>query len=154
EAAGRVPWRILRHIPQRIPRPGGRRATGAGGAGRSVRAPRPTTTPGRVVMKEPVVLSSPASAGAPPSAPPAVTMDLLSLVRMVVRQWRVTMVGGLLTLAGLVGVVQLSSPTYEATGSTVLLSPPEAPVPEARPGEPVAPPSVGQNPFARYGDLS
>jgi hypothetical protein len=46
-----------------------------------------------------------------------------------------------------------SSPTYESTGSIVLLPPPEAPDVEAA-AEPAPPPTVGQNPFARYGDLS
>lgn len=81
------------------------------------------------------------------------SMDILSLLRLVVRQWRVTVPAAVVSLVGVVAALQLSSPTYEATGSIVLLSPPEAPDVEAVPGS--APPSeVGQNPFARYGDLS
>ncbi len=80
-------------------------------------------------------------------------MDVLSLLRLVGRHWRVTAPALLLTLLGLVAALQLSSPTYQATGSIVLLSPPEAPDVNAAPGS--APmPEVGQNPFARYGDLS
>jgi hypothetical protein len=87
------------------------------------------------------------------SAPSGVSMDVLSLLRLVGRHWRVTAPALLLTLIGLVAALQLSSPTYQATGSIVLLSPPEAPDVNAPPGSAPAP-EVGQNPFARYGDLS
>jgi len=80
-------------------------------------------------------------------------MDLLSLLRLIGRHWRVTVPAALLTLVGLVGALQLSSPTYQATGSIVLLSPPQAPEIDAA-TEDGAPPEAGQNPFARYGDLS
>jgi hypothetical protein len=80
-------------------------------------------------------------------------MDVLSLLRLVVAHWRVTAPAALLTVIGLVGAFQFSSPTYEATGSVLLLSPPEPPDVTDRPeSEPV--PDVGQNPFTRYGDLS
>jgi hypothetical protein len=76
-------------------------------------------------------------------------MDVLSLLRLVVRHWRATVPAALLTVLGLVAAFQFSSPTYEATGSLVLLSPPEPPdvddLPEGAPA-----PSVGENPFARY----
>jgi hypothetical protein len=80
-------------------------------------------------------------------------MDVLSLLQLLVRHWRVTAPAAVLTLLGLVAALQLSSPTYEATASTVLFSPPEPPevngLPESAPA-----PDVGQNPFARYGDLA
>jgi hypothetical protein len=80
-------------------------------------------------------------------------MDVLSLLRLVVRRWRVTAPAAVLTLVALVAATRLSSPTYEATGSVVLLSPPDAPGVDAAPG--AAPPlDVGQNPFTRYDDLS
>jgi hypothetical protein len=82
-----------------------------------------------------------------------VSMDVLSILRLVVRHWRVTAPAALLTLVGVGAVFKSSSPTYEATGAVVLLSPPEAPEVNDRP-ETAPPPEVGQNPFARYGDLS
>jgi hypothetical protein len=63
----------------------------------------------------------------------------------------VTLPVALLALIGVVGALKVSSPTYEATGSIILLSPPEPPK------DPITgqvAPEVGQNPFARYGDLS
>ena len=80
-------------------------------------------------------------------------MDVLSLLRLLVRHWRVTAPAALLTIVGVGVALQVSSPTYEATGSVVLLSPPEAPDLNASAGS-VTVPEVGQNPFARYGDLS
>jgi hypothetical protein len=79
-------------------------------------------------------------------------MDVLSLLRLVVSHWRVTAPAALLTVIGLVAAFQFSSPTYEATGSVVLLGPPEPP--DVTDGPESAAPDVGQNPFARYGDLS
>jgi capsular polysaccharide biosynthesis protein len=80
-------------------------------------------------------------------------MDVLSILRLLVRRWRVTAPAALLTVI-LIGVAFLSSsPTYEATASIALLPPPEAPDPNA-PSASALPPGVGQNPFARYGDLS
>jgi hypothetical protein len=82
-----------------------------------------------------------------------VSLDVLSILRLLVRHWRVTAPAALLTII-LIGVaLQGSSPTYEATGSVVLLSPPEPPDTGAGPGS-AAPADVGQNPFTRYGDLS
>jgi hypothetical protein len=82
-----------------------------------------------------------------------VSMDVLSLLKLLFRHWRVTAPAAVLTLLGLVTALQLSSPTYEATGSIVLLPSPEPPdangLPESAPA-----PDVGQNPFARYGDLA
>jgi hypothetical protein len=88
------------------------------------------------------------------SARPAssgVSMDVLSVLRLIARRWRVTAPAALLTLLLIGAALRSSSPTYEATGSIVLLPPPEAPDVTA-PAGPA--PSVGQNPFARYGDLS
>jgi hypothetical protein len=79
-------------------------------------------------------------------------MDVLSLLRLLGRHWRVTAPAALLTLIGLVAAFRVSTPTYNATGSIVLLSPPEAPevtTPSAGP-----PPEVGQNPYNRYGDIA
>jgi hypothetical protein len=80
-------------------------------------------------------------------------MDVLSLLRLVARHWRVTAPALVLTLVGLVAALQLSSPTYQAAGSIALLSPPEPPEVDAAPGAAGAA-EVGQNPFARYGDLA
>lgn len=80
-------------------------------------------------------------------------MDVLSILRLLVRRWRVTAPAALLTVI-LIGVAFLSSsPTYEATASIALLPPPEAPDVNS-PSASALPPGVGQNPFARYGDLS
>lgn len=92
---------------------------------------------------------------APTSEPPGVSMDVFSLLRLFARHWRVTAPAAVLTVLGLVAAVLLSSPTYEATGTVALLSPPEVPEVDAT-VQPVpgSTPEVGQNPFARYGDLS
>jgi hypothetical protein len=82
-----------------------------------------------------------------------VSMDVLSVLRLLTRHWRVTVPAALLTVLLVGAAFRSSSPTYEATGSIVLLPPPEAP--DVQPSsEPVPPATVGQNPFARYGDLS
>jgi hypothetical protein len=78
-------------------------------------------------------------------------MDLMSLVRLMARHWRVTGPAAAATLLLVVGVFVLSSPTYAASASVALYSPPEAPDAGETPG---ANPSAGQNPFTRYGDLS
>ena len=82
-----------------------------------------------------------------------VSMDVLSVLRLLARHWRVTVPAALLTVLLIVAAFRFSSPTYEATGSIVLLSPrsllTSMPVPEPAPA-----PTVGQNPFARYGDLA
>jgi hypothetical protein len=83
----------------------------------------------------------------------AVSMDLLSLLRLVARHWRVTAPAAFLTLVGLVGVVKVSAPTYNATGSIVLLNPREAPDLENDPAAQAAS-EIGQNPYARYGDIA
>jgi hypothetical protein len=86
-------------------------------------------------------------------APSGVSMDVLSVLRLLTRHWRVTGPAALLTVLLVGAALRSSSPTYEATGSIVLLPPPEAP--DVQPSsQPVPPPTVGQNPFARYGDLS
>jgi hypothetical protein len=80
-------------------------------------------------------------------------MDVLSVLRLLTRHWRVTVPAALLTVLLVGAAFRSSSPTYEATGSIVLLPPPEAP--DVQPSsEPLPPATVGQNPFARYGDLS
>jgi hypothetical protein len=83
----------------------------------------------------------------------AVSMDVLSLLRLITRHWRVTAPAALLTLVGLVAVVKVSAPTYNATGSIVLLNPREAPDLENDPAGQAAS-EVGQNPFTRYGDIA
>jgi hypothetical protein len=91
----------------------------------------------------------------PPSESRGVSMDVLSLLRLFVRHWRLTAPAAALTALGLIAAVMLSSPSYEATGSVILLSPPEAP--QEDPTVATAPgstPEIGQNPFVRYGDLS
>jgi capsular polysaccharide biosynthesis protein len=86
------------------------------------------------------------------SAASGVSMDLSSLVQMLVRRWRVAVPASLLTLLGVMAVAQLSPPTYQSTGSIVLLSPPEPPDAVGQPE--LEPPVSGQNPYARFGDLS
>jgi hypothetical protein len=82
--------------------------------------------------------------------PSAVSMDVLSLLRLLGRHWRVAVPAALLTLLGVVAALRVSSPTYNATGSIVLLNPAEAP----EQPETGSPPEVGQNPFTRYGDIA
>jgi hypothetical protein len=79
-------------------------------------------------------------------------MDILSLLRLTVRRRWVTVPAVLLTVVALVLAVRVSSPTYQATGSMVLLAPPDPP----QAGVVASPPIMveGQNPFARYGDLA
>ena len=79
-------------------------------------------------------------------------MDVLSLLRLLARHWRVTAPAALLTLVGLVGVVKVSAPTYNATGSILLLNPRDAPDLEDPAAQ--AAPEVGQNAFTRYGDIA
>jgi hypothetical protein len=64
----------------------------------------------------------------------------------------VALPAALLTLVGVVAVLRVSSPTYNATGSIVLLNPAEAPDLDTQ-AESGSPPEVGQNPFTRYGDI-
>jgi capsular polysaccharide biosynthesis protein len=80
-------------------------------------------------------------------------MDVLSLLRLLGRHWRVTVPAALVTLLLAGAAFKLSSPTYEATGAILLMSPPEPPDAEDLP-ESAPAPEVGQNPFTRYGDLS
>jgi capsular polysaccharide biosynthesis protein len=76
-------------------------------------------------------------------------MDVLSLIRLLARHWWVTVPAALLTLVGVAAAFKVSSPTYRATGSIVLLSPPEAPNVDIDPES-----AAGQNPYARFNDLS
>jgi hypothetical protein len=78
-------------------------------------------------------------------------MDLMSLVRLMLRHWRVTGPAAAATLVLVVAAFLMSSPTYAAGASVALYSPPEAPDAADTPG---ADPAAGQNPFTRYGDLS
>jgi hypothetical protein len=79
-----------------------------------------------------------------------VSMDLMSLVRLVFRHWRVTVPAGVLTFALVMAAFLTSSPSYAANASVALISPPQAP--DTADG--TAPTDIGQNPFNRYGDLS
>src|SRR5262245_2257934 len=77
-------------------------------------------------------------------------MDVLSLLRLLTRHWRVTLPAALLTLVGIAAALKRSSPTYRATGSIVLLAPPEAPTVDTDPKV-----AAGQNAYARsFDDLS
>jgi hypothetical protein len=79
------------------------------------------------------------------------SMDILSLLGMVVRHWRVTVPVVLLTIAGAVGaVVVLSPPVYQTSGSLVLLNPPAPPVVT----DPADTATVNTNPYVRFNDLS
>jgi hypothetical protein len=80
-------------------------------------------------------------------------MDVLSLLRLLGRHWRVTAPAALLTLVGLVAAFNVSAPTYNATGSIVLLNPRDAPDLEDDPAAQAAS-EIGQNPFTRYGDIA
>jgi hypothetical protein len=83
------------------------------------------------------------------SETPGVSMDIMSLLRLMGRHWRVTVPAGVATLILVVAALVLSSPTYEANASVALFSPPTAP--ETSDG---AASAEGQNPYTRYGDLS
>ena len=77
-------------------------------------------------------------------------MDVLSLLRLLTRHWRWTLPAALLTLVGIGAAFKVSSPTYRATGSIVLLAPPEAPTVDVDPRV-----AAGQNAYARsFDDLS
>jgi hypothetical protein len=75
----------------------------------------------------------------------------MSLVRLMVRHWRVTGPAAAATLLLVVAALVLSSPTYAASASVALFSPPDAPEAEDASS---ADPAAGENPFTRYGDLS
>jgi hypothetical protein len=78
-------------------------------------------------------------------------MDILSVLGMVVRRWRVTVPVVLLTIAGAVGaVVVLSPPVYQTSGSLVLLNPPAPPLVT----DPADTATVNTNPYVRFNDLS
>jgi len=78
------------------------------------------------------------------------SMDIVSVLRMVVRHWRVTVPAVLLTIAGVVGAVVLSPPVYQTSGSLVLLNPPAPPVAT----DPADTAAVNANPYLRFNDLS
>jgi hypothetical protein len=77
-------------------------------------------------------------------------MDILSVLGMVVRHWRVTVPAVLLTIAGVVAAVVLSPPVYQTSGSLVLLNPPEPPA-ETDSADMA---TVNANPYLRFNDLS
>jgi hypothetical protein len=87
----------------------------------------------------------------PDSESSGVSMDLMSLVRLMARHWRVTVPAAVLTFMLVVAAFMLKSPSYTAGASVVLFSPPAVPSAEENPG--VAP-ATGDNPFTRYGDLA
>jgi hypothetical protein len=87
----------------------------------------------------------------PGSEASGVSMDLISLVRLMWRHWRVTVPAGVLTFLLVVAVFTFKSPSYTAGASVVLFSPPLAPSAEDNPGVAA---STGENPFTRYGDLA
>jgi hypothetical protein len=89
--------------------------------------------------------------GDPSSQSSAVSMDLMSLVRLMVRHWRVTGPSAAITLLLVVAAFMLASPTYVASASVALFSPPDVPGAAETPG---ATTSSGENPFTRYGDLA
>jgi hypothetical protein len=76
-------------------------------------------------------------------------MDIMSLLRLIARHWRVTVPAAVVTMALVVVALLLSSPTYAANASVALFSPPTPPEPNEG-----AASTVGQNPYTRYGDLS
>jgi hypothetical protein len=78
-------------------------------------------------------------------------MDLMSLVRLIARHWRVTVPAAVLTFMLVVAAFMFKSPSYTAGASVVLFSP--RPVPSAE-DDPSVTPSTGDNPFLRYGDLA
>jgi hypothetical protein len=87
----------------------------------------------------------------PGSQSSGVSMDLMSLVRLMARHWRVTVPAAVLTVMLVVAAFMLKSPSYTAGASVVLFSPPAVPSAEDNPD--VAP-ATGDNPFIRYGDLA
>src|SRR5262245_54898459 len=88
----------------------------------------------------------------PGSEAAGMSMDLMSLVRLMWRHWRITVPAAVLTIVLVVAAFMLKSPSYEAGASVVLFSPPLAP--SADTTTPGAVQSSGENPFTRYGDLS
>ncbi|MGH9119360.1 MAG: hypothetical protein ACRD0A_16260 [Acidimicrobiales bacterium] len=81
-----------------------------------------------------------------------VSMDLVSLARLFVRRWWVTLPLLALTLVGVVAAATLSPPVYRSSGSIVLLNPPAAPDPNTL--SPSSPVINAENPYARFNDLS
>jgi hypothetical protein len=87
----------------------------------------------------------------PGSQSSGVSMDLMSLVRLMARHWRVTVPAAVLTLLLVVAVFMLKSPSYTAGASVVLYSPRDVTSAEDNPGVTQA---TGDNPYTRYGDLA
>jgi len=80
-----------------------------------------------------------------------VSMDLMSLVRLIARHWRVTVPAAVLTFMLVVAAFMLKSPSYTAGASVALVGAP--PVPSEEDNSGVAPPT-SDNPYTRYGDLA
>ncbi len=93
--------------------------------------------------------SDPAAAAG--RSPLELSMDVLSVLRLLGRHWRATVPAVILTILGVVAAIVLSPPIYRSSGSIVLLNPP--PAPEVDPSATGS--SVNaQNPYARFNDLS
>ncbi|MGH9119350.1 MAG: hypothetical protein ACRD0A_16210 [Acidimicrobiales bacterium] len=76
-------------------------------------------------------------------------MDVVSILRLVGRRWRVTVPAMILTVLLVAGAVASSPPTYKASGSMVLLEPPSPPA-----LSPTATTVVTENAYERFNDLS
>lgn len=87
----------------------------------------------------------------PGSQSSGVSMDLMSLVRLMARHWRVTVPAAVLTFMLVVAAFMLKSPSYTAGASVALVGAP--PVPSEEDNSGVAPPT-SDNPYTRYGDLA
>jgi hypothetical protein len=87
----------------------------------------------------------------PGSESSGVSMDLMSLVRLIARHWRVTVPAAVLTFMLVVAAFMLKSPSYTAGASVVLFSPP---LPQSAEDNPGVVQPTGDNPFTRYGDLA
>jgi uncharacterized protein involved in exopolysaccharide biosynthesis len=77
-------------------------------------------------------------------------MDVMSLLRLVVRHWRFTIPAALLTIGMVFAAVKVSPPTYQAAGSLVLVNPPAPPDDN---GTGAAPVQNYENPYVRFNDL-
>jgi hypothetical protein len=81
-------------------------------------------------------------------------MDMLSIMRTILRHKLATVPVVLLVIIGVVYVMALKQPIYQSTGSYLLMAPPAPPTA----GQIAADPSLAKvntnNPFTSYGDLS
>jgi hypothetical protein len=85
----------------------------------------------------------------PDSASSGVSMDLMSIVSLMWRHWRVTGPALVATIGLVVAAWMMGSPSYSASASLALFSTPPAPL-----GADGTPVPIAGNPFDRYGDLS